>query len=147
MHSQFRFAKTLEAYNYDYSLDCAIWAISLVHYWCTHTFQVANCNGFCFNAYPLGLEPDGSLCLSMVLYDPRTEMYVNNNATICLIEDVNVQILYSLNLFPAVLRSTEVAGFSIIAQVINLAPWRHLSELDGQEALKITSPALQVDSL
>ena len=97
MHSHFRYAKTFEAYNYDYSSDRAIWAISFVHYWCTHAFQVANCNGFCFNAYPLGLAPDGSLCLSMVLYGPRTETYVNNNATICLIQDVNVQILYSLS--------------------------------------------------
>ena len=29
----------------------------------------------------MGLEPDGTLCLSMVLYDPRTETYVNNNAS------------------------------------------------------------------
>ena len=96
MHSQFRYAKTLEAYNYDYSSDRAIWAISLVHYWCTHAFQVANCNGFYFNACPLGLTPDGTLCLSMVLYDPPTETYVNNNATICLTQDINVQILYFL---------------------------------------------------
>ena len=96
MHSHFRYAKTLKAYNYDYSSDHAIWAISLVHYWCTHAFQVANCNGFYFNVYPLGLTPDGSLCPSMVLYDPRTETYVNNNATIRLTQDVNVQILYSL---------------------------------------------------
>ena len=60
------------------------------------SFQVANCNGFYFNAYPLGLTPVGTLCLSMVLYDPRTETYVNNNVTICLTQDVNVQILYSL---------------------------------------------------
>ena len=96
MHSHFRYAKTLEAYNYDYSSDHAIWAISLVHFWCTHAFQVANCNGFYFNAYPSGLTPVGTLCLSMVLYDPCTKTYVNNNATICLNQDVNVQILYSL---------------------------------------------------
>ena len=58
--------------------------------------HIANCNGFHFNAYPLGLTPVGTLCLSMVLYDPHTETYVNNNATICLTQDVNVQILYSL---------------------------------------------------
>ena len=96
MHSHFCYAKTHEAYNYDYSSDCTVWAISLVHFWRTHAFQVANCNGFYFNAYPLGLTPVGTLCLSMLLYDPRTETYVNNNATICLTQDVNVQILYSL---------------------------------------------------
>ena len=108
---QFHYAKTLEGYNYDYSSDHAIWAISLVHYWCTQTFQVANCNGFCFNAYPLGLEPDGSLCLSMVLYDPRTKMYVHNNTTICFLQDVNVQILYSL--------------FSLMHAVQPNLPYRH----------------------
>ena len=96
MHSHFHYAKTFESYNYDYSSDRAIWAISLVHYWCTHAFQVANCNGFYFNAYPLGLVPNGSLCLSMILYDPRTETYVNNNASICLWQEFDIQILYSL---------------------------------------------------
>ena len=96
MHSKFRYVKTLEAYNYDYSSNHAIWAISLIHYWCTHAFQVANGNGFCFNAYPLGLTPDGSLCLSIVLYDPCTETSVNDNATIRLTRDVNIQILYTL---------------------------------------------------
>ena len=96
MHSYFHYSKTLKAYNYDYSSDRTIWTIALVHYWCTHAFQVANCNGFYFNAYPLGLTPDGTLCLSMVLYDPHTVSYVNNNATICLTQDVNVQILYFL---------------------------------------------------
>ena len=93
MHSHFHYAKTVKAYNYGYSSDCAIWAIALVHYWCTHAFQAANCNGFYFNASPLGLTPDGTLCLSMVLYDPRTVTYVNNNATICLTQDVDAQIL------------------------------------------------------
>ena len=96
MHSHFHYAKTFESYNYDYTSDRAIWAISLVHYWCTHAFQVANRNGFYFNAYPLGLASNGSLCLSMILYDPRTETYVNNNASICLWQDVYIQILYSL---------------------------------------------------
>ena len=95
MHSHFHYAKTLEAYNYDYSSDRAVWAISLVHFWCTHAFQVANCNGFYFTAYPLGLTPVGTLCLSMILYDPHTETCVNNTATTCLTQDVNVQILYS----------------------------------------------------
>ena len=45
---------------------------------------------------PLGLKPDGALYLSMILYDPHTETYVNNNASICLRQDVDIQILYSL---------------------------------------------------
>ena len=96
MHSHFHFSKTLEAYNYDSSSGRAIWAIALIHYWCTHAFQVANCNGFYFNACPLGLTPDGTLCLSMLLYDLHTVSYVNNIATIFLTQDVNVQILYFL---------------------------------------------------
>ena len=96
MHSHFLFSKTLEAYNYDSSSDHAIWAIGLVHYWCTHAFQVATCNGFYFNACPLGLTPDGTLCLSMVLYDPHSVSYVNDAVTIYLTQDVDVQILYFL---------------------------------------------------
>ena len=96
MHSHFHFSKTLEAYNYDSSSDRAIWAIALVHYWCTHAFQVATCNGFYFNACPLGLTPDGTLCLSMVLYDLCTVSYVNDTATIYLTQDIDVQSFYLL---------------------------------------------------
>ena len=96
MHSNFCYAKTVKAYNYDYTSNRAIWAIALIHYWCTHAFQVATCNGFYFNACPLGLMPNGTLCLSMVQYNPRTMTYVNNNTTICLTQDVDAQILYFL---------------------------------------------------
>ena len=96
MHSHFHFSKTFKAYNYGYTSDHVIWAITLVHYWCTHAFQVAIWNGFYFNACPLGLTPDGTLGLSMVLYDLRTVSYVNNTATIYLTQDVDVQILYFL---------------------------------------------------
>ena len=52
MHSRFNFSGTIETYNYDYTSDCAIWAIALVNYWITHAFKLANCNGFSFNACP-----------------------------------------------------------------------------------------------
>ena len=70
MHSKFSFSNTMNIYNYDHTSECAIWAIALVHYWLSHAFKVANCNGFYFNAYPLGLSPNGTLRLFMVLYDP-----------------------------------------------------------------------------
>ena len=70
MHSKFSFSKTVDVYDYDHTSDRAIWAIALSHYWLTHAFKVANCNGFYFNAYPLGLSPSGTFCLFMVLYDP-----------------------------------------------------------------------------
>ena len=96
MHSHFSAAKTIEAYNYDYTSDRAIWAIALINYWATHAFKIANCNGFSFNAYPLGLSPNGTLRLFMVLYDPRTLSYVTTSEDICLLTDVDAQILYIL---------------------------------------------------
>ena len=66
MHLKFSFSKPVEVYNYDYTSYHAIWAIALVNYWVTHAFKVANCNGFYFNAHPLGLSPNGTLCLFMV---------------------------------------------------------------------------------
>ena len=62
----------------------------------THAFKVANCNGFYFNAYSLGLSPDGTLHLFMVLYDPRSTSYVHNHENICLFSDINAQMLYFL---------------------------------------------------
>ena len=96
MHSNFYFSKTVKVYNYDYTSDHAIWAIALVNYWVTHAFKVANCNGFYFNAYPLGLLPNGMLCLFMVLYDSHSMSYVHNNEDMCLFSDIDAQILYSL---------------------------------------------------
>ena len=70
MHSEFSFSKAMNIYNYDHTSDHAIWAIALINYWLIHAFKVANCNGFYFNAYPLGLSPNGTLHLFMVLYNP-----------------------------------------------------------------------------
>ena len=94
MHSKFSFSKPVEIYNY--TSDHAIWAIALVNYWVTHAFKVANCNGFYFNAHPLGLLPNGMLCLFMVLYDPCSMSYVHNNEDICLFSDIDAQMLYLL---------------------------------------------------
>ena len=94
MHLNFYFSKTVDAYNYDYTSDRAIWAMALVNYWVTHAFKVANCNGFYFNAYSLGLSPNGTLHLFMILCDPCSVTYVNNNENICLISDIDAQLLY-----------------------------------------------------
>ena len=96
MHSGFTFSRTVDSYNYDHTLDRAIWAISLVGYWVTHAFKVANCNGFSFNAIPLGLSPSGTLRLFMILYDPRTMLHVSQHNDICLTDDIDAQLLYML---------------------------------------------------
>ena len=96
MHPAFYFSKPVEAYNYDHSSDCAIWAIALVNYWVTHAFKIANCNRFCFNACPLGLSPNGTLHLSMILYDPHITLYIHNNEDICLFTNIDAQILHVL---------------------------------------------------
>ena len=67
MHLEFSFSKVMNVYNYDHTSDHAIWAIALINYWLTHAFKVANCNGFYFNAYPLGLWPNGTSRLFMGL--------------------------------------------------------------------------------
>ena len=96
MHSEFYFSKPAEAYHYDYTSDRAIWAIALVNYWLTHAFKISNCNGFHFNACSLGLSPNGTLCLFMMLYNPRTALYIHNNEDICLFAYIDAQILYFL---------------------------------------------------
>ena len=86
----------MNVYYYDHTSDCAIWVITLINYWLTHAFKVANCNGFYFNAYPLGLLPNSTLCLFMVLYNPRSMSYVHNYEDICLLSDIDAQLLYFL---------------------------------------------------
>ena len=87
MHSKFSISKTVDIYHYDHTSDHAIWAIALVHYWLIHAFKVANCNGFYFNTYPLGLSPNGTL---------RSESYVHNHEDLCLLSDIDAQMLYFL---------------------------------------------------
>ena len=96
MHSQFSFSKTVDIYDFDHTSNHAIWAIALVHYWLTHAFKVANCNGFYFDTYPLGLSPNGMLHLFMVLYNPHSESYVHNYEDLCLFSDIDAQMLYFL---------------------------------------------------
>ena len=96
MHSGFIFSKTSDGYDFDHTSERAIWAISLVNYWLTHVLKIANCNGFHFNAVPLGLSPSGTLHLFMLLYDPRTMLYVSQYKDICLIQDIDAQLLYVL---------------------------------------------------
>ena len=68
----------------------------MVDYWVTHAFKVANCNGFSFNAIPLGLSPTGTLHLFMILYDPHTMQHVSQHKDICLTQDIDAQLLYML---------------------------------------------------
>ena len=96
MHPKFYFSKPVEAYNYDHSSDCAIWTIALVNYWVTHAFKLANYNRFYFNMCPLGLSLNGTLHLSMILYNPCTTLYIHNNEDVCLFANIDAQILYFL---------------------------------------------------
>ena len=64
------FSRPPRASKFDHTQDKAVWAMSLVDYWITHPFRIANCNGFYFTAYPLGLQSNGNLCILMMLFDP-----------------------------------------------------------------------------
>ena len=70
--------------------------MSLVNYWITYPFKIANCNGFHFNVYLLGLQSNGNLCIFMMLYDLWSSMYIHYYDDINLHADVYVQLLYIL---------------------------------------------------
>ena len=44
----------------------------------------------------IGFIPNGTLHLSMMLYDPCTALHIHNNEDICLFADIDAQILYFL---------------------------------------------------
>ena len=77
MHLDHLFFQPSEASDFDCESEKATWAMSLLNYWITHPFKIANCNGFHFNAYPLGLQPNGTLHVFMMLYDPCSSMYIH----------------------------------------------------------------------
>ena len=93
MHLDHLFSQPSEAFDFDCESKKAIWAMFLVNYWITHPFKIANCNGFHFNAYPLGLQSNGNLCIFMILYDLQSSMYIHYYDDINLYADVDVQLL------------------------------------------------------
>ena len=59
-------------YAYDCSLSLAICTMALIEHCLTHTFSVANDNGFHFHGHALGLSPNKTVQVIMTLYDPST---------------------------------------------------------------------------
>ena len=96
MHPDQLFSQPPEGSDFDCTSEKAIWAISLVTYWITHPFKIANCIGFHFNMYPLGLQANGTLCIFMMLYDPHNYMYIHKYDDINLHANIDVQLLYML---------------------------------------------------
>ena len=96
MHPDHLFSQPLETSDFDCESEKAIWVMSPINYWITHPFKITNCNGFHFNAYPLGLQPNGNLCIFIILYDPQSSMYVHCYDYVNLHADVDVQLLYIL---------------------------------------------------
>ena len=90
MHLDSLFWRPSEASDFDHTSDKVVWVMSLVDYWITHPFKIANCNGFHFNTYPLGLQPNGNLLIFMMLYDPHTSMYVHYYDDVNMHADVDV---------------------------------------------------------
>ena len=96
MHPDHLFSQPSEASDFDSESEKATWTMSLVNYWITHPFKIAYCNGFHFNAYPLGLQPNGNLRVFMMLFDPCSFMYIHYYDDINMHTDVDVQLLYIL---------------------------------------------------
>ena len=96
MHPDHLFSQPPETSDFDCESEKAILAMSLVNYWIMHPFKIANCNGFHFNAYPLGLQSNSNLCVFMMLYDLRSSMYIHCYNDVNLHADVDVQLLYIL---------------------------------------------------
>ena len=59
-------------YAFDYSSPQAKCTMSLVEYYLTHTFDLANANKFHFHGQTLGLSPNKTVWVIMTLYDPST---------------------------------------------------------------------------
>ena len=107
MHPDQLFSQPPEVSDFDCTSKKAIWAISLMTYWITHPFKIANTNNrFHFNTYPLGLQANGTLRIFMMLYDPRNYMYIHKYDDINLHANIDVQLLYVI--WPHGLSSTQL---------------------------------------
>ena len=95
MHPDCLFSQPSEASDFDCKSEKAIWVMSLINYWITHPCKIANCNGFHFNAYPLGLQPNGTLPF-MMLYDLRSSLCIHYYDDINMHANLDVQLLFML---------------------------------------------------
>ena len=72
MHESKLFSQLPLRYAYDCSSSLTKCTMALVEHYLTHTFDLANANGFHFHGQTLGLSLNKTAQVTMTLYDPST---------------------------------------------------------------------------
>ena len=75
----------------------AIDLLTVVHHLLTHSFQIANDNGFQFYGHPIGgLHTNGHIRVLMSVFYPPTSCLVETHVDITPAMDINVQLVNRL---------------------------------------------------
>ena len=97
MHIHTRYSHPSASDYLDTDSCLAIELLTEVHCLLTHTFQIANDNGFQFCGYPLGrLCTNGHIRVSMSIFYPPTHTLVDTLSDITPAMDMDVQLVACL---------------------------------------------------
>ena len=84
---------------FDTSSKLAISLLTKIHHHLTHSFQIANGNGFQFYGYPVGHHRiNGNIRVVMCLLYPPTHYLIEEHLNVTLSMDLNVQLVTILML-------------------------------------------------
>ena len=96
MHKSKHFSRLPLGYAYDCSSSLAKCTMALVEHYLTHTFDLANANGFHFYGQTLGLSLNKTVRVIITLYDPFTCYEVEDLIDVQPYADINTQFLSNL---------------------------------------------------
>ena len=84
---------------FDTSSELAINLLTKIHHHLTHSFQVANDNGFQFHGYPVGRRRvNGNISVVMCLFYPPTCCIIEEHLDVIPSMDLDVQLMTNLML-------------------------------------------------
>ena len=97
MHTHTHYSHSSASDYLDTESCLAIDLSTEVHHLLTHSFQIANDNGFQFCGYPLGrLRTNGHIRVLMSIFYPSTRTLVETHMDITPAMDINVQLVTCL---------------------------------------------------
>ena len=97
MHIHTRYSRSSASDYLDTESYLAIDLTTEVHRLLTHSFQIANDNGFQFCGYPLGrLRTNGHIRVLMSIFHPPTHTLVETHTDITPAMDIDVQLVTCL---------------------------------------------------
>ena len=97
MHIHKQYSQSSACDYFDTTSTLAVTLMTEIHVLLTHTFHIANDNGFQFFGYPIGRKrTDGSVWVEMCLFYPPTCSMLEDHLNVTPSLDLDVQLVTQL---------------------------------------------------